>query len=136
MRGVSAAVTIEASEAPPRVLVVDDEPIIRKLVSQVLALHGFAAAVAEDGNQALDTLAREPADYALVLTDVSMPRMDGVTLAQHIRARWPALPVVFMSGLESEDSLGERLPGLPITLFRKPFQLTQLVEGLRRMIGL
>lgn len=127
---------MEACEAPPRVLVVDDEPIIRKLVSQVLDMHGFAAAPAEGGAQALAALTQRPSDYALVLTDVSMPGMDGITLAREIRTRWPVLPIGFMSGLESEDSLGQRLPGHPITLFRKPFQLAQLVDGVRRLTGL
>jgi CheY-like chemotaxis protein len=83
-----------------RVLVVDDSPTIRKLVSAILARYDHEPAVAPDGHSALDRLRNEPFD--LVLLDVAMPHMNGYQLCRAIRAdeKISHLPVVLMSGRE------------------------------------
>ena len=79
------------------ILVVDDDPGIRFALSLKLRQHGFTVSEATDGKEALEFLARTPAD--LVVLDVGMPRMDGYTAARHLHAAPPtaALPVVFLT---------------------------------------
>jgi CheY-like chemotaxis protein len=84
------------------VLVVDDSAVDRRLVGGLLEKQpGWDAAYAADGQQALDYLAHDTPD--VVLTDLSMPGLDGLQLVEAIKARFPALPVVLMTAYGSED---------------------------------
>ena len=78
------------------VLVVDDDPGARLLVGSALEVAGFRVITAEDGSSALNLFNAHPTDC--VVLDVVMPGMSGIELAQTIRARWPALPVILTSG--------------------------------------
>lgn len=84
-----------------RILVVDDSPIDRRLASSLLTKAGYTTAVAENGQEALAALDRERAD--LVLTDLQMPEMDGLTLVDEVRARHAGTPVILMTAHGSED---------------------------------
>ena len=83
------------------VLVVDDSPIDRRLASRVLEQAGFQTRVAENGHLALAALATQPAE--IVVTDLVMPEMDGLTLVETIRARYPTIPVILMTAHGSDD---------------------------------
>jgi two-component system nitrogen regulation response regulator NtrX len=80
----------------PRILVVDDEPNIRRMLSSLLAAEGYSTRVAGDGAGALLALAAGEPD--VVLLDLALPGIDGLTVLDTIRQRWPDLPVVMMSG--------------------------------------
>ena len=80
------------------ILVVDDEPAVRRLACQMLERGGYRTVEAETGRHALAVLASDPDRILLVLSDVRMPQMNGLELEQAIREGWPALPVILMSG--------------------------------------
>jgi CheY-like chemotaxis protein len=82
--------------AAPKVLVVDDDPIVGKSIDRVLSERGYAVITAANGTEALDKLARE--DYDVVYTDIKMPGMDGLEVASRIKASRPWLPVVIVTG--------------------------------------
>jgi CheY-like chemotaxis protein len=77
------------------VLVVDDDPILREIASEMLRQNGYEVWVAEDGAIALDRLAREQPD--LVIMDMVMPNTDGVEAIQAVKKRWPNMPVIAVS---------------------------------------
>ncbi len=83
------------------ILVVDDSAIDRSLASGLLTRAGFTTRLAENGHEALVSLERERA--ALVVTDLVMPEMDGLTLVEAICSRYPDIPVILMTGGGSED---------------------------------
>lgn len=83
------------------ILVVDDSPIDRRLASALLTRAGFTTRLAENGHQALVSLEGERAE--LVVTDLVMPEMDGLTLVDAIRSRYADIPVILMTAHESED---------------------------------
>ncbi len=83
------------------ILVVDDSPIDRRLASGLLTRAGFTTRVAENGDEALASLATERAE--LVVTDMLMPKMDGLTLVEAIRTKYPDIPVILMTAHGSED---------------------------------
>jgi CheY-like chemotaxis protein/anti-sigma regulatory factor (Ser/Thr protein kinase) len=83
------------------ILVVDDSPIDRRLASGLLTRAGFTTRTAENGDEALASLAQERAD--LVVTDLHMPKMDGLTLVEAIRTRFADVPVILMTAHGSED---------------------------------
>ena len=104
----------------PTVLVVEDEPTIRELMAILLEEEGYAVRQATDGVEALETVEQYPVD--LILSDAKMPRLDGASLAHHLRARGNPLPVVLMSAVYAEVDL----PG--VRFLRKPINCEHLLD--------
>jgi CheY-like chemotaxis protein len=123
-----------SAEAARRVtvLVVEDEPAIRRLVARILGRRGYEVLAAPDGETGLRRFS-EREDIDLVLTDIVMPGLDGVGMAQELRARRPGLPVLFMSGYP-----GDNRPGLDeddlAWLIDKPFTPDQLLERVEQVL--
>ncbi len=84
-------------QKPRTILVVDDEPLIRDGLGEGLRLNGFQVLEAGDGDEALSVLASEP--VSLVLTDLAMPRRDGIETIIEIRRRFPHVKVIALSGV-------------------------------------
>jgi CheY-like chemotaxis protein len=107
------------------VLVVEDDPELRSLFTQILADQGCAVRTAGDGLAALDQLAAGPAD--LILLDMMMPVMDGHAFrqAQLADARWRAIPVIVVSAtrefLDEDETLGAK------AILGKPFDFDELL---------
>lgn len=107
---------------PPFVLVVDDEPFIVDLLTLALEDEGYQVAGAYDGEQAWDLVHQQPPD--LIITDVSMPRLDGVDLVRRLRCRrvLASIPVILMSA-------ARRAVEVPGAVFvPKPFDLDRLLS--------
>jgi DNA-binding NtrC family response regulator len=79
-----------------RILVVDDQESMRTLLEDMLEVIGYEATLADGGEQALELLERN--EFNLVLSDLNMPGMDGSALLRAIKATWPGLPVVIITG--------------------------------------
>ncbi len=125
-----------ASQTPshPRILVVDDEPSVRRVMGRLLERAGYRVVEAADARTALATLARGPGDVDLVITDHAMPRMSGIELAREVRRMRPDLPVLLTSGF-LDPSLLERAreAGVFATL-DKPFEQDELMELVRQAL--
>jgi CheY-like chemotaxis protein len=107
-----------------KILIVDDAKAIRDILSKALPLMGFEAAVASNGNEALNLFLTNSFD--LVLTDLEMPDLDGWTLAIRIKDKSPNTPVVLITGSEKKAVM-ERLKGSCIdSILFKPFTLEDL----------
>ncbi|MBX3478985.1 MAG: response regulator [Caulobacter sp.] len=78
-----------------RILIIDDDPLLREIAGELLTTAGYECLTAEDGRIGLSRLESGPVD--LVLLDMIMPNMDGVETLTAIRDRWPGLPVAVMS---------------------------------------
>jgi CheY-like chemotaxis protein len=116
------------------VLVIDDEPAVRKITERILGALGFEPIVAPDGRQGLE-LVRERGDALVaVLMDLTMPNMDGETAFREIRSLRPQLPVVLMSGYNEQDAIA-RFAGKGLAGFlQKPFTVDALRQQLRSVI--
>jgi CheY-like chemotaxis protein len=90
----------EAMNALPRVLVVDDDPVIGQSFDRVLSGKGYAVITASNGEEALRKLKDE--NYDVVFADIKMPGMNGLEVAERIKASQPWLPVVIVTGYGSE----------------------------------
>jgi len=125
------ATTLAATST--RVLVVEDEEVIRGLVDQVLRGEGYDVLLAADGDEAIALAGRNRVD--VLLTDLTMPGIGGHDLADRLRAGAPELKVMFMSGFaEGNDFSTTALP--PATAFlEKPFTFTMLSERMRELIA-
>jgi CheY-like chemotaxis protein len=114
-------------------LVVDDSPAIRQIVARALTDARYVVLEAGDGALALEILERGRVDIDLVLTDIRMPRLDGLELGRHIADRkWP-VPVLYMSG-DTGDAIADG-GGRPVApLLRKPFPMDTLIGALDRLL--
>jgi CheY-like chemotaxis protein len=117
------------AEKKKTVLVVDDEPDVRAFVHSVLARQGYNVLEAEDGLAAYELLQRLSGKIELLVTDVKMPRMDGITLGEKVSAGYPGIGVLYISAFISDSptrGAGRRF--LP-----KPFRPDALVACVRSM---
>ena len=115
------------------VLVVEDEAAVRSLVQAVLERRGYAVLAASDGAAALDLVDKHAGVIHLLLTDVVMPGMNGRDLAMRVKARRPAIKVVFMSGYTADVPADFGMEGGPAFL-GKPFSERTLTVKLREVL--
>ena len=111
------------------ILVVEDEPVVLQLVVRMLRRNGYSVIAAATGTQALELAADRHFD--MLLTDVVMPEMSGLELAERIGRLRPAATVLFMSGYSPELFGAKRTIAEGITLLQKPFTEQALLEGIR-----
>lgn len=118
----------------PKILVVDDEPMALKLVQTILEKRGFEVVVAASGDSALKVLKSQGGSIDLLITDIVMPEMDGITLAVKAVEFDPELPVLFMSGFVTEDEVDQAASINEYAFIRKPFRPATLVQAVRKML--
>ncbi|MBI1809861.1 MAG: response regulator, partial [Gemmatimonadetes bacterium] len=114
------------------ILLVDDEASVRRALGIYLSRHQFTVLEAEHGRAALTTLAERDWQVDLVITDVEMPEMSGLDLAREIRARAPALPLLYMSGyVDGRRGSEPDAEFSAADVLTKPFDLAYLLERVR-----
>ncbi len=112
------------SRAPPAtILIVDDEPEVRTVVAEFLEDFGYRVLQAENGAEALDQLQDNPA-VRLMITDIRMPEMSGIELADLATERNPTLKVILISGYFVAQQVRRRF-------LRKPFRMKELQSAVR-----
>ncbi len=123
-----------AAQSRCRILLVEDESDLRDALADVLrAAHDVVAV--ESGAAALDALEAASEPFQLVLTDLVMPRLSGRELARLVRARWPEVRVLFMSGYDRDQLVdGEQAPASEAIL-NKPFTVDELTKRIDEVLG-
>jgi CheY-like chemotaxis protein len=101
-----------------KILVVDDDPVIGKSFDRVLSGKGYAVINAPTGEAAIEKLATE--DYDLVVTDIRMPGMSGLEVAEQVRAKQPWMPVLIVTGYGSDESEARAKAAGVTDFLRKP----------------
>ncbi|MEW5723197.1 MAG: sigma-54 dependent transcriptional regulator [Thermodesulfobacteriota bacterium] len=120
---------------PPRpILVVDDEPNMRTALFEALTRQGHAVDLAENGEEALEKFRDHPFD--LVITDVRMPRLDGMELLRRLKKEAPTLPVIVVSGYGTVESAVEAMRAGAFDYILKPFSLDLIEEMVERALAL
>jgi len=144
-KGATFRLSLPATEAPASVaengsgaepeplairklLVADDDAVVRRTVVRLLTEAGYDVVVAVDGRDAVDKFADHADELSLALLDVTMPRMAGTEAAAEIRRRAPELPIVLMSGFTGGLRAGEAAADLPF--IAKPFTVDELLATL------
>lgn len=117
-----------------KILLVEDEPLIREIMAEVLEEEGFDVTATCTADEAAILLAEN--GFAVLLTDVTMPgSIDGIGLAEHAREVHPGLPVVFVSGRPDSEVRARRFAG-PVAFFAKPYDIATLVCAVGRFARL
>jgi DNA-binding NtrC family response regulator len=117
---------------PNKILVVDDEDVLRMTLAAGLELEGFTVQEAASGEAAISLLEAEPFD--LVLSDVRMPGMSGGDLFRHIRERMPDLPVVLMTAYAAEHVVRDATNEGVYAVLTKPFDIEMASSTLKRAV--
>ena len=116
-----------------RVLVVDDDQLIREMTRDALAQEGFRVHLATSGNEALEWLGRN-GPVELLLTDLSMREMDGFELMEQVRQAWPSTEVVVLTGYASLESALEAMRLGAADYLRKPVTAPEIVYCVKRTL--
>jgi CheY-like chemotaxis protein len=119
------------------VLVVDDEEIVRQVITRLLEASGFNFLEAENGMRALEVVSQYDSRIDLILTDLSMPKMGGKELAERLKGTYPDLTVIFMSGFslsKSGELASEEIAALPNQFLQKPFRAHELLSAIERAL--
>jgi len=119
-------------DATHRLLLVEDDPLLRMTLAEALTEAGFTVVEAEDAESAIGLVASRD-DFDLLLTDINLPGADGFALASAARRLRPGLPVVYASGRLSEADPQRALPGAPF--LAKPFTLSSALTTLQGALG-
>ncbi|MDX1532148.1 MAG: response regulator [Rhodothermales bacterium] len=114
---------------PARILVVDDEPMVRSVTAKLLRLRGHAVEEASGGEEALDKVSQHP--FEMVITDLGMPGMSGRELAYKLRQHHPHLPILLLTGHTDAEDRTEHVDAV----VKKPFQIDRLEALIQRVLG-
>lgn len=123
----------------PRILVIDDDKAVREATQIVLVANGYTVITADSGRSGIDLIRKDAVD--LVILDVFMPGMDGLTTAQAIHREHPRLPIIAVSGF----MFGGQCPTMPgfdamaaeagaIATLYKPFKPSELIQAIKKAL--
>ena len=134
-REVSGSSAASPSLAPLRILFVDDEPLLRELVKDILEFEGHIVEVADGGQAGVDAFraARKRGQpFDVVVTDLGMPRLDGRQLAQILKSESSSTPILMMTGWGTLIK-GDDFPAQVDGVLNKPPNIGELLEALRKV---
>ena len=118
--------------SPVCILLVDDDDAVRETLVELLELEGYRTLQAADGHTALTYLESRPIDF--LITDLSMPGSDGITLIKQGKAARNHLPAILLTGYAEEPSLVSASAGTQFHVLRKPVEANQLIKQIRLLM--
>jgi len=108
-----------------KILVIDDEDIVRISISRALAPEGYEIKTVKDGSEGMKQLEQE--EFDLVLTDLKMPNMDGIEVLSNIKNRWPKTDVVIVTGYQTVETAVKAIKLGAADYIEKPFTPDSLI---------
>jgi len=122
------------SEVKLNVLIVDDSDCIREVLTALLSHKGHRCESAANGREAMEKVAQ--GHFDVVITDVNMPEMDGITLTRELALRFSDLPVMIMTGQLDEHCRKSALLAGAREVLRKPFEISEFMLRLHKMVDI
>jgi len=128
------AVTSAIAKGTETIFLVEDEPMVGRLLVEFLEICGYKVIQAHDGQEALDICEKGDCDFQMLITDVVMPNMGGRVLSGQVRRKFPNVPILFMSGYTDENLVRGALALSHTSFIQKPFAFDTLVHKVREML--
>ena len=116
------------------ILLVEDSDVVRDVIVRMLEEDGFTVLPASCGEDALSVSRREDVSIDLLLTDIVMPEMSGVELADRLERERPGVRILFMTGYAEEVVMNEGILGKHRECIGKPFTLEQITKRVRKIL--
>lgn len=116
-------------------LVVEDDPSVRSFTARALEADGHEVETAEDGSEGMERIDMSGGAHDLVLSDIRMPVMDGIELAERAGAAWPGLKILLMTGYAEQRERAAQSSGIVIDVVQKPFTLAQIREAVAKALA-
>ena len=116
------------------ILLVDDEEGLRRVAKRALELAGYVVTTAADGVEALEVFQARKGEFALVVSDVMMPNLDGVGLLRAIQQQDDRTPFLFISGLAMDDVL-QASSGMVTEVLGKPWTVAELTDRVKQILA-
>jgi len=129
-----SATTRKAAATGKTVLVLDDEPDVRKLVSALLTSNGYTVLTADNGENAIKAFKKRKQPVDLLLLDVVSPGLPGPVVAERLAGLQPGLRVLFMSGYDDTSVVRRYVVEKGFTLLKKPFTPDELAKKVREVL--
>jgi len=117
------------------ILLVEDSDVVRDVIARMLEDSGFTVLLASGGEDALSISRREDVSIGLLLTDIVMPQVSGLELAERIEEERPGVPILFMTGYSEEAVGGKRIFGGNRDWILKPFTQEEIAAKARKMLS-
>ncbi len=130
-----AAAKRPARQGKETVLLVEDEPAILNLAARLLRKQGYGVLATKSPTDALRLAAEHEGDIHLLLTDVIMPEMNGRVLADNLRARYPHIKCLFMSGYTADVVAKQGILDEDVSFLQKPFSAEELADKMELVLG-
>ncbi|MEX0954150.1 MAG: response regulator [Rhizobiaceae bacterium] len=118
-----------------RVLIVEDDESVRIFTARALQADGHATETAGDGDEGLEMIRAESGGFDLVLSDIRMPVMDGIEMAETAARSFPQLRILLMTGYAEQRERAAELGGTVLGVVRKPFSLAEIRSEVARALA-
>ena len=128
-------IQLHANSNSKFILLVDDDSEILKSTSEILEHAGNRVIVAKDGSAAIDAYKNSKEDFNILITDIKMPKMDGVTLARKLREQEPTLPVILTTGYDDVSDKLTSTETLGYEFIRKPYRADEILKAIDHLSG-
>ncbi len=115
-----------------KVLIIDDEESIRKILSIILKTEGYAVTEVKDSKEAIKIISKD--SFNLIITEISMPNVDGLTLIKEIETVSPNVPVVVISAIGTKNIIKKVINAGACSYLIKPFDYIKLKNAVRNLI--
>jgi len=117
------------------ILVVDDEPAVRRLASAILNRNGYRTITAAEGREGAATFAKHRNEIRLVVSDVMMPQQDGPAMLRELKIIQPGLKSIVITGLGEENRVAEAKAAGADVVLQKPFTADELLKDVKRLLS-
>ncbi|MGD9914664.1 MAG: response regulator [Rhizobiaceae bacterium] len=118
-----------------KILIVEDDESVRVLSARALERAGHQVEISCDGAAGLTRIEAAAGAYDLVVSDIRMPEMDGIEMAQEAARRFPGLKIVLMTGYADQRERAESLDGIILDVIQKPFTLAEIRSRVERALA-
>ena len=131
----SATRKMDPHQTGQKILVVEDEEQVRIFIGKALERNGYEIQLAGDSEEATDLFKKEPESYDLLLSDVVLPRKNGLELADELTNLVPELKVLLCSGYASDNNIRGEIQSKAYPFLRKPFKVSELLHKIRTILA-
>jgi len=123
------------AELMAKILLVEDDDSVRAFVARALEIDRHLVIEAEDGEIGLETFVADGEGFDLVLTDIQMPQMDGITMAQALTRARPGQKILMMTGYANQRERAQGISEIVIDVVQKPFTLPEIRNEVSRALA-